>query len=69
MGMYGSVSLLPWTSGSSDPAYEVADLIEHVPVWLPCLLDVDTLENYWIHYGAATAPGTVPATGGDDSGC
>lgn len=30
-------------SGVSDPAYEVADLIEHVSVWLRALLDEDEL--------------------------
>jgi len=30
-------------SGISDPAYEVADLVEHVSVWLPGLIDVRDL--------------------------
>jgi aminoglycoside phosphotransferase (APT) family kinase protein len=30
-------------SGLSDPAYEVADLLEHVSVWLPGLLEADAL--------------------------
>lgn len=29
--------------GRSDPAYEVADLLEHVTVWLPRLVDADAL--------------------------
>ena len=30
-------------SGVSDPAYEVADLVEHVTVWLPGLVNADEL--------------------------
>jgi Ser/Thr protein kinase RdoA (MazF antagonist) len=30
-------------SGVSDPAYEIADLVEHLTVWLPGLIDVDLL--------------------------
>jgi thiamine kinase-like enzyme len=30
-------------SGVSDPAYEVADLVEHVSIWLAGLLDPDDL--------------------------
>ena len=30
-------------SGVSDPAYEVADLVEHVSVWLPGLIEADDL--------------------------
>ncbi len=30
-------------SGVSDPAYEIADLVEHLTVWLPELIDVDLL--------------------------
>lgn len=32
-------------SGVSEPAYEVADLVEHVSVWLPGLIDVHALLN------------------------
>lgn len=30
-------------AGASDPAYEVADLLEHVTVWLPALVEPDRL--------------------------
>ncbi len=33
-------------SGSSDPAYEVADLIEPVTVWMPGLVAADDLVQH-----------------------